>query len=95
MLNFLDTVPTPEVGPIDQQVKEAVPVPPPLTLMIKTLPSAGCVGLTTDLYTREEFWLYGQDGEDAWLPQLQTRQEGDKEGTLEEMEGGESRGAPD
>ena len=39
--------------------------------------------------------MYDRGGKDAWLPQLKTRQEGDKEGTQEEMEDGESRGAPE
>ena len=39
--------------------------------------------------------MYGREGKDAWFPQLQTRQEGDKEGTQEEMEDRERRGAPD
>ena len=52
---------------------------------------------TPRLYSKEgeEAWLYGRMEKDTWLPQLQTRQEGDKEGTLEEMEDGESRGAPE
>ena len=39
--------------------------------------------------------MYGIEGKDALFPQLQTRQEGDKEGTQEEMEDRERRGAPD
>ena len=48
---FLEAVPSPGDGPVVQQDEETVPVPPPLTLSVKTILSAGCVELTTGLYT--------------------------------------------
>ena len=51
LLIFLEAVPSPGDGPVVQQEEETVPVPPPLTLSVKTVLSARCVELTTGLYT--------------------------------------------
>ena len=47
----IEAVPSPGDGPVVQQEEETVPVPPPLTLSVKTVLSARCVELTTGLYT--------------------------------------------
>ena len=49
--NHSPPVPSPGDGPVVLQDEETVPVPPPLTLSVKTILSAGCVELTTGLYT--------------------------------------------
>ena len=90
LFNFLETVPSPSVSPVDQQVEEPVPVPPPPDIGEQHRPQRSL--RRVDYRSLHEF---GREGQDAWLPQLQTRQEGDKEDPLEEMEDRESRGAPD
>ena len=93
-------VPSPGDGPVVQQDEETVPVPPPPDIECqdrpqRTLRRVDYRSLHGYCKEGEGAWLYGREGKDAWLPQLQTRQEGDKEGTQEEMEDGERRGAPD
>ena len=90
LFNFLETVPSPEVNPVEQQIEEAVPVPPP--------PDGEDQGRPQRRLRRVDYrslHKYGRVEENAWLSQLQTRQDGDKEGTLEEMEDREHRGAPE
>ena len=93
-------VPSPGDGPVVQQDEETVPVPPPPDIECqdrpqRTLRRVDYRSLHGYCKEGEGAWLYGIEGKDALFPQLQTRQEGDKEGTQEEMEDGERRGAPD
>ena len=104
---FLETVPSSEV----QQVEEPVPVPPPPNIDEQVSPVNQQVEVPVppppDINEQDRpkrslrrvnyksLHEFGREGEDAWLPQLQTRQEGDKEDTLEEMEDRERRGAPE
>ena len=70
---FFEAVPSPGDGPVVLQDEEAVPVLPPLTLIVKTIPSAGCVELATSLLTsivkkEKGAWLYGREGKMLGCP---------------------------
>ena len=99
-LKILEAVLSPEDGPVDQLDEDVVPVPSPPDIddqdrPERTLCRVDYKSLHEYRKEGEEAWLYGRKRKDTWLPQLQTRQEGEKKGTLEEMEDGESRGAPE
>ena len=100
-LKFL-AVSSPGDGPVVQQDEEAVPVPPPPDIDGQDRPQRHLRqvdhrSLHEYFKEGEGAWLYGRESKVAWLPmpQLQTRQEGDREDPREEMEDGESRGAPE
>ena len=89
MFRLIETDLSLEASPVIQQEEEAVPVPPP--------PDIDQDRPRRSLHRVDyrSLHMYGREGENAWLPQLQTWQEGDEKYPQEEREDRDDRGAPE
>ena len=89
MFRLIETDLSLAASPVIQQEEEAVPVPPP--------PDIDQDRPRRSLHRVDyrSLHMYGREGENAWLPQLQTWQEGDEKYPQEEREDRDDRGAPE